>query len=90
MSEAEVLDAAVSQTGNDVILVLIVRSATNKNRAQQLGDSFVRLAKTFSPDSSPGRSIGTGIYSYLISVYYPNEKRVAIGGKARNADRISW
>ena len=90
MAEAEVLDAAVSQEGTDVSLVIIVRSATNKGRAEQLGDNFVRLAKTFSPDSSPGRSIGTGMYNYVIGVYYPNEKKLAAGAKARNATKISW
>ena len=43
-----------------------------------------------SPDDPSGRTIGTGIYSYLIGVYYPNEDVVARGGKAKHADGIRW
>ena len=90
MTEVEVIDAAVSQIGTDISLVLIVRPATNKRRAEQLGDNFLRLAKSLSPDSSPGRSIGEGMYNYVVGVYYPNEKRLATGAKHKNADRITW
>ena len=34
--------------------------------------------------------LGKGKYDYLIGVYYPNEKPLAIGAKAKTSDRISW
>ena len=86
----EVVEAAISQRGDQVSLVLIVRSATNKQRAQELGDNFVRMFKSLSPDTVPGRVIGEGIYDYLVGVYYPNEKQLASGAKAKNARRITW
>ena len=86
----EVVEAAISQKGDQVSLVLIVRSATNEQRAHELGDNFVRMFKSLSPDTPPGRVIGEGIYDYLVGVYYPNEKKVASGAKAKNARRITW
>ena len=85
----EVVEAAISQRGDQVSLVLIARSATNKQRAQELGDNFVRMFKSLSPDTVPGRVIGEGIYDYLVGVYYPNEKQLASGAKAKNARRIT-
>ena len=85
-----VLDAAISQQGERVSLVLIVHPITNESRARQLGDNFVRLCKSLSDDEPPGRSIGRGKYDYLIGVYYPNEKKVALGAKSSVSDRISW
>ena len=86
----EVVEAAISQRGDRVSLVLIVRSATNEQRAQELGDNFVRMFKSLSPDTPPGRVIGEGMYDYVVGVYYPNEKKVASGAKAKNARRITW
>ena len=88
--ERQVLDAAISQSGDQLSLVLIVSAATNSRRAQQLGENFVRLVKTLSPDDPPGRQVGTGTYDYLIGVYYPNEKPVARGAKVSFARDISW
>ncbi len=56
-----VRDAAVSQKGDQLSLVLIVGFATNTQHAKELGENFVRMTKSLSPDSSPGREIGTGI-----------------------------
>ena len=85
-----VRDAAMTQEGNRISLVLIVDYAIDPDYARQLGDNFVRLAKTFTDDDSPGKAIGRGKYDYLIGIYYPNEKRIALGAKSRAADRISW
>ena len=86
----EVVEAAISQRGDQVSLILIVRSATNKQRARELGDNFVRMFKSFSPDTAPGSVIGEGIYDYVVGIYYPNEKQLASGAKAKNARRITW
>ena len=85
-----VLDAAAKRQGNTINLVLIVHPLTSKARAQQLGENFVRMVKSLSNDTKPGKDIGTGKYDYLVGVYYPNEKRVAQGAKSRVAKRISW
>ena len=85
-----VRDAAIDQDGNQISLVIIVDYATASGYAQELGDNFVRLAKTFLKDEAPGKQIGMGKYDYLIGVYYTNEQKVALGAKARSADRISW
>ena len=86
----EVRDAAVTQKGDQLSLVLVVRSATNTQRAKTLGENFVRMTKNLGPDSPPGKEIGKGIYDYLIGVYYPNERQVVLGAKSRGAERISW
>ena len=64
--------------------------ATSVDYARQLGDHFVRMLKSFSDDDPPGKTIGSGKYDYLIGVYYPNEKAITQGAKARFADRITW
>lgn len=90
MGYSGVVDAAITKRGSDISMVLIVSWATNAQYARQLGDNFVRLYKTFSPDDAPGATIGQGIYNYLIGVYYPNEKQVAQGAKAKYATGINW
>ena len=90
MGYPEVMDAAITQRGDQLSLVLIVFSGTSSQRAKALGDNFVRVVKSLSPDASPGRDIGKGIYDYVIGVYYPNEKSVAQGAKSRTSSRISW
>lgn len=85
-----VRDAAITQRGDDISLVLIVGYATSEAKAKSLGDNFVRLTKSLSQDTPPGRMIGRGIYNYLVGVYYPNEERLAKGAKVAFSDRISW
>jgi hypothetical protein len=88
----EVRDAAISQDDRTLSLVLVVAQATSQSKAQQLGDNFVRLTKTFLQDGeAPGpQTIGRGEYDYLIGVYRPNDVQIALGAKSRGADRISW
>ena len=76
-----VREASIGQDGKQLGLVIIVDYATDPGYAQELGDNFVRLAKTFLKDGAPGKQIGTGKYDYLIGVYYPNERKVALGPK---------
>ncbi len=87
----EVLDAAITQDGRTLSLVLVVANATSQSRAQELGDNFVRMTKSLLQDGdSPSRQIGRGEYDYLIGVYSPNEDEIAFGAKLRAADRITW
>ena len=89
-SQPDVMDAAVAQDGDDISLVLIIGFATNESRAKELGENFVRITKSLMNDGAPGREIGKGKYNYLIGVYYPNEKTVALGAKAKTAGQLKW
>jgi hypothetical protein len=86
----EVLDAAVSQEGDDLSLALMVRDATSEVRAKELGDNFVRMVKTFGPDYSPTKALGRGAYSYAVIVTRADGSPIAEGAKARSSTRISW
>lgn len=70
-------------------LVLVVSYAISPNYAKELAERFVQLTKSFSLDKSPGRSIGRGIYDYLVGVYYPNKERLILGAKAKSSDWMS-
>lgn len=87
---SDIMDAAITQDGKDINLVLVVSFATSQSRARELGENFVRMTKSHMKDGAPGRDIGKGKYNYLIGVYYPNEKRVALGAKVSFADRLTW
>ena len=86
----EAREAAITQQERVLSLVVIVNRGTSETRAKDIGDSFVRLAKTFSNDVNPGKEIGSGIYDYLIGVYFPGSVKVVSGAKASNARRIMW
>ncbi len=87
----EVRDAAITQKGRKLSLVLIVNFGTTEARARVLGDNFVRLVKTFSKEEqAPGKDIGAGVYDYFIGVYDPNEREIALGAKVDFARRITW
>ena len=87
----EVLDAAISQDGRTLSLVVIVGCATSEEVAKNMGDNFVRLVKSFGPESSPsGTEIGKGDFDYLVGVYCGNERKLAQGAKVRNAPHITW
>ena len=49
-----VLDAAISQDGEYISLVLVVGAATSEQYAKQLGENFIRQFKTMSQDDPPG------------------------------------
>ena len=87
---AGVQDAAIGQKGNDLSLAIIAGYATNEEYAKELGDSFVRLVKTFGPEDPPGKEIGPGIYDYLIGVYRPNGENIVLGAKVSGARKITW
>ncbi len=90
MESKEVINAEVWQEDELVMCKVIVDRGTSKERARQLGDNLVRLVKTFSKDQSLGKEIGTGIFSYIVGVYYPNEESVVVGAKLSDQSRIEW
>lgn len=88
-------DAAFSQDGCKISLVLIVNAAITVEHAKDLGDDFARLTKAFAPrgknSESPSKEgLGRGTYDYLIGVYTAQGKEIALGAKVAAARRISW
>jgi len=86
-----VIEAIIPQKGDDLSLVLVVPENTSIKKAKDLGDNFVRMVKSSSKDApDPGKNIGKGIYSYLVSVYTKQEKNIALGAKVQTAENITW
>lgn len=83
-------DAAISQNNYELSLAIIVDYGVSKAEAKDLGENFVRSVKTFSKDEAPGQEIGSGVYDYLIGVYYPNKKQIVMGAKSSIARKITW
>ncbi len=90
MGQTLVRDAAISQEGRNLNLVVVVNAAASEEYAKEVGENFVRLVKTFGPEEAPGKDIGEGLYDYLIGVYTPSEEQIALGAKVRSSTRITW
>lgn len=88
--ELDVVDASISQQGEKLALAIIVRNGTSEGRAKQLGDNFVRMAKTFGPDDNPSKEIGRGRYDYRIGVKTLDGRTLAMGAKIGPASHITW
>lgn len=88
--EDNVIDAVLSQKGSKIELVLTVEDKTSKKRAKELGESYVRLVKTFSMDINPNKKIGKGIYNYYFRVNNPNKEIIITGIKENLAELITW
>jgi len=88
----EVLDAAVTQKDNELSLVLIVRRGTSVARAKELGDNFLRqvMANSGGVEKMPKKEIGPTRFHYLIGIYGPGEKQIALGAKSSAARSITW
>ena len=92
MTYPEVRDAAISYKDDVMSLALQVSYATNKRRAKELGDAFVRMVKALTNgEDPPGKEIGKGRYTYIIGVYRPKQEQVVVlGVKADDSERIKW
>ena len=90
MGKRLVNKASISQDGQRLSLDLVVRVEATQDNAQELGDSFVRLVKTFGPEALPGREIGSGVFDYEIAVAYADGTRIAQGAKDSTGIRIAW
>jgi hypothetical protein len=86
----DVTAATLSQTGTTMSLILVVGENITTERAKELGDQFVRQTKFHGPDVKPIQSIGPGNLDYVITVTYPNEEKIAQGGKKRLASLVTW
>ena len=90
MRKRLVNEASISQDGQRLSLSIVVRVETTQDNAQELGDNFVRLIKTFGPEALPGREIGSGIFDYEITVAYADGTRIAQGAKDSAGIKIAW
>ncbi len=75
---------------SNIKLVLTVENKTSKERAKELGESYIRLVKTFSRDINPNKKIGKGIYNYFVRVNNPNKEIIITGIKENTAEFITW
>ena len=88
--ENNVIDAVLTQQRSNIKLVLTVENKTSKERAKELGESYIRLVKTFSRDINPNKKIGKGIYNYFVRVNNPNKEIIITGIKENTAEFITW
>ena len=86
----EVLDSAIKQDDDVLSLVIVVSYRTSKSRAKNLAENFLRMVKTFGPDTNPRKDVGRGIFDYHVGAYYPNEKQVIGGFKSSSNSWITW
>lgn len=85
-----VIDAAISDNGASVSLLVIVESKTSVSRAKELGSTFLRLVKLAGPDDNPTNELGAGLFDYLVAVVYSDNRNVVQGEKLRRATQIAW
>ena len=88
----EVVSASIGQADNHLYLVVVVKPDTSLDVARNMGDNFVRMVKTFGPDSSPGKVIGRGKHHYHVKVKVtsPTIKTIASGYKSNDDTGINW
>lgn len=86
----DVADATLSQSGTTLSLFLVVAEDVSSERAKELGNTYVRMAKFHGPDVKPIQTIGPGNLDYVITVMYPDEEEIAKGGKNRFASLVTW
>jgi hypothetical protein len=86
-----VKDAIILQDEGTVTLIVGLKEATDAEAAQQIGDGFLRLVKTFSGiEPDPRRDVGEGYYSYLIFITTADGEEIAFGYKDRGDTEITW
>ena len=87
----DVVDALIEQPNEKTLsLAVIINFGASKDRARDVGESFVRMVKSLGPDNAPGQQIGSGIYDYEITVLYPDRTTVVQGAKVQDVTQISW
>ena len=89
-SYPEVVVPDIAVAGHTISLALVVRYSTNEERARELGANFVRMTKALLFDGKVALLPGRGIYSYVVTVCFPDEHVVATGAKHWRSDRIRW
>ena len=88
--EVLVRDTYIGQKGCDLKLAIVVNAAANEAYARSVGERFVRLTKALGPGPGPSKQVGKGIYNFLVGVFTPGQKQLALGAKSSGARRITW
>ena len=87
----EVREALISPTESGSFhMGISVTWDTDYDRALDLGEAFLRMFKTFNADVNPGRTLGTGIYDYVVLVVYPDMTHIAMGVKISAMEELDW
>ena len=90
MGYPQVLGAAIGQDGTSLTLAVVVAFGSAESAAKDVGDDFVRVVKSFGPESAPAKEIGKGEFDYLVTVVYPDKTVIVRGAKVSNSARITW
>ncbi|PVE74434.1 hypothetical protein [Priestia megaterium] len=86
-------DAAVSLKDEKISMAVIVNSATNKEKAKEIGDNFVRQLGSFADGKVPTKDYYGEIYDQydlLISVGNSAQDIIISGAKVKEASKITW
>ncbi|MEH6965354.1 hypothetical protein [Priestia megaterium] len=86
-------DAAVSLKDEKISMAVIVNSATDKEKAKEIGDNFVRQLGSFSDGKVPTKDYYGEIYDQydlLISVGNSAQDIIVSGAKVKEASKITW
>ena len=66
-----VRSASLTEQGNLIYLKLVVNPIATDDHTRNLGDNFVRIAKSLLDEGHPpSKRIGPGNYDYNITVYW--------------------
>ncbi|MBI1190048.1 MAG: hypothetical protein GC200_05125 [Tepidisphaera sp.] len=85
-----VRDTEISAEGSTFNLTVQVSPGVTPAQARELADSIVRQVKGIINDNSPTKVIGTGMYTYRVSVTADGDAVMAQGEKAAGAESIRW
>lgn len=85
-----VRDTGINAEGSTFNLTVQVSPDVTPAQARDLADSIVRQVKGIINDNSPTKVIGTGTYTYLVSVTADGDAVMAQGEKAADAESIRW
>ena len=89
----EVVDAAIAHVadGNWLSLLLVFVSGLDQYSAEFIGEKFARAVKALSPDEAPEvLELGKGLYTYVVTVRYPDGQVIATGAKVPSSRSMTW
>ncbi len=87
----QVLSATVEQESDTVLVNLTLSNDIGRKEAKDLATQFVRIIKKNSLDENPvDRKVGTGLYTYMITVVSADQATLATGIKPFEEPTIQW
>jgi len=88
--EPAVQETRITQKHTYLFLYVLVDENTTKHSALRIAENFVRRTKTLSADDSPRKIIGTGIYTYIVTVQIGQRGSRLKAAKYRNSTELKW